>query len=43
VFHVPNEISVAEDVDWGVVNQLKVIEGEYKVGSEDVCTVQGRD
>lgn len=42
MFHVPNKISVA-DVDWGVVNQLKVIEGEYKVGSEDVCIVQGRD
>jgi hypothetical protein len=43
VFHVPNKVSVAEDVDWGIVKQLKVIEYEYKLVRNDVCIVQSRD
>jgi hypothetical protein len=43
VFHIPNKVTVTEDADWGVIKELKFIEGEYKVGSEDVCIMQGRD
>jgi len=43
VFRVPNKVTVPENVDWGVIKQFKVIQGEYELFSTDMCIAQDRD
>jgi hypothetical protein len=43
VLHVPNNVPVPENVDWGVVKQLKVIEGEYELFSTGMSIAESRD
>jgi hypothetical protein len=43
VFRIPKKVSVPDNVNWGVVKQLKVIEGEYELFSTDMSIAEGRD